>query len=117
MNAPTISARRPFRTCGWTGGARRTSRRCVAGRLDRDLVARRETVSERPQPLRRRRDLAGLAHLTVLPDRDLRELAMHIESEAPARHLLTSNRRRTWRETGGQTTPTDSRSRRIRASR
>jgi transposase-like protein len=33
---------------------------------------------------------AGLAH-AVLPDRDLRELAMHVQSDTLPRHLLTSN--------------------------
>ena len=54
----------------------------VAGRLQRDLVARRQAVGEDPQRLRRRRDLPGLADQAVLPDRDLRELAMHIESDS-----------------------------------
>ena len=62
----------------------------VPGRLQRDLVAGRQAVGEDPQRLRRRRDPPGLADQAVLPDRDLRELAMHIESEAPARHALTS---------------------------
>ena len=47
--------------------------------------------------LRRRRDLTGLAHHTVLPDRDLRELAMHIESKAPA---LTAHPQRSWNMEG-----------------
>ena len=89
----------------------------VARRLQRDLVSRREAVGERPQPLRRSRHLPCLADPAVLPDRDLRELAVHIQSEAPARHSSPPQSSWTRWETGGQTTPTDSRSQRIRASR
>src|SRR3954454_19059779 len=42
--------------------------------------------ANRRSPLRGRRDLPGLADAAVLPDRDLRELAMHIKPQAPARH-------------------------------
>ncbi len=50
----------------------------VARRLQRHLVGRRQAVCEAPQSLRGRRHLAGLAHLPVLPDRDLRELAVDV---------------------------------------
>ena len=58
----------------------------VARRLQRDLVARRQTVGEHPQRLRGQRDLPGLADQPVPPDRDLREVAMHVQPEASARH-------------------------------
>ena len=89
----------------------------VARRLDRDLVlgARLSANS---------RSASGVVAICpawrttpVLPDRDLRELAMHIQpdtSAASLAHLRPSVDR--W-ETGGQTTPTDPRSQRIRASR
>jgi hypothetical protein len=53
----------------------------VSRRLNSDLIARKQAVRERPQPLRRRRDLPGLAHDPVLPHRDLRELAMHVHPD------------------------------------
>jgi hypothetical protein len=62
----------------------------VAGRLQRDLVARRQTVGEQPQRLRRRLDLSDLPDDAGLPDRDLRELAMHIKPDASTRHHHTS---------------------------
>ena len=58
----------------------------VARRLDRDLVLGPEAVSKRAQRLRRQRQLTGLPDLPVLPHRDLRELAMHIQSDTPASH-------------------------------
>jgi hypothetical protein len=64
----------------------------VSRRLQRDLVGRRQAIGEHPQRLRGHRDLAGLTNQPVLPDRHLRELAMHVESQAPARHGLTSTR-------------------------
>jgi hypothetical protein len=63
----------------------------VAGGLQRDLVGRRQTVREDPQRLRRRLDLSDLADHARLPDRDLRELTMHVEPDTPARHCLTSS--------------------------
>jgi hypothetical protein len=68
----------------------------VAGRLQRHLVLRPEAVGEQPQRLRRRRNPADLADHAGLPDRDLRELAMHIKPDAPARHRLTPSIDRRW---------------------
>ena len=62
----------------------------VARRLDRDLILGPEAVREHPQRLGVSRDLPGLAHHAVLPHRDLRELAMHIQSDTaacPSLHL------------------------------
>jgi hypothetical protein len=53
----------------------------VAGRLDRDLIRRQQAVREHAQCLGRCRDLPRLADDPVLPHRDLRELAMHIQSD------------------------------------
>ena len=67
----------------------------VTRRLDRDLIRRQQTVREHPNRLGRRRDLPRLANHTVLPHRDLSELAMHIQTD-PAWHcsaLLRVDRR------------------------
>jgi hypothetical protein len=53
----------------------------VAGRLQRDLIARRQTVGEHLQRFRIGRDAAGRAHTAVLADRDLAEIAVNIEAE------------------------------------
>jgi hypothetical protein len=58
----------------------------IPGRLQRDLVRRREAVSEQPQRLRCRLDPPGLADQPALPDRDLREVAMDIQPNAPSAH-------------------------------
>ena len=50
----------------------------IARRLDRHLIARREAIGEEAQALGRGDDLAGMANDAVLPDRDLRELAVHV---------------------------------------
>jgi len=64
---------------------------CVfASRLQRDLVGRRQAVGEQRERLRGRGDLTGLTDQPVLPDRHLREVAMHIQADAPPRHALTS---------------------------
>src|SRR3990170_8540608 len=63
----------------------------VAGRLERHLIARGEAVREQPQRLWRHRDLACLADLSVLPDRDLRELTVDIESDAPSHHASSQS--------------------------
>jgi hypothetical protein len=47
------------------------------------LIHRAQTLGERPHPLRSGRESARLAHPPVLPDRDLRELPMHIQPDAP----------------------------------
>jgi len=90
----------------------------IASRLQRDLVGRRETAGEQPQRLRCRVDPSGLADQPVLPDRDLREIAMHIQSDAPSAHCAHLVSRGRWvKQKAGKTTPTDPRSKRIRASR
>ena len=58
----------------------------VARRLDRDLVLRAEAVGEDPQRLVTQRDLPEVTNHTVLPHRDLSELAMHIHTNTPASH-------------------------------
>ena len=58
----------------------------VARRLDRDLTLRPEAVGEDPQRLVGQRDPPGLANQTVLPHRDLRELAVHIQPDTPTSH-------------------------------
>ncbi len=88
----------------------------VAGRLDRHLVGRRQAVGEQPERLRSRADLPDLTDGPVLPDRDLGELAVDVEPDAPS-HALSLLRGGRRGRAGGQTTPTDSRSRRTRASR
>jgi hypothetical protein len=57
----------------------------VPGRLQRHLVVWTATVHERPHLLRCRREAAGLADKAVLPDRHLREAAVHIQPDAPPR--------------------------------
>ena len=48
----------------------------------RHLVARGRAVGELPQGLRGGRDLASLTTTAVLPDRDLGELAVHVQPDA-----------------------------------
>ena len=62
----------------------------VARRLDRDLILAAETVDEHRQRLAGDRDLPSMANLPVLPHRDLREIAMHVESDASTSHDPTS---------------------------
>jgi len=58
----------------------------VARRLDRDLILRAEAVGEHSEPLAGDRDLPGMADPTVFPHRDLREITMHVQANAPASH-------------------------------
>jgi hypothetical protein len=58
----------------------------VARRLDRDLILRTQPFGEDPQRLVTQRDLPRLADQTVFPDRDLRELAVDIQTDASASH-------------------------------
>ena len=99
----------------------------AAGHLQRDPVGPAKTVDQRPDPLGRRGHPPGRVHLPLLADRDLDEVKVHIQPDAPAQrldsNLLTSppiacdcymgDRRRT----SGRTTQTDTRSQRTRASR
>jgi hypothetical protein len=87
----------------------------VAGRLDRDRVAGAQAGGEVPQPLRRQLDPSDLAHHAALPDGDLSELTVDIQPDTAAHPVLPSPA--CGGRTGGQTTPTDPRSRRIRAGR
>jgi hypothetical protein len=59
----------------------------ITRRLDRDLVLRPEAIGEHPQHLAADLDLAGMPHRPVLPDRDLRELPMHIQTNTSPSHL------------------------------
>ena len=56
----------------------------AAGHLQRDPVGRQKTVGQRPDSLGRRRHPAGREHLALFADRDLDEVKMHIQPDAPA---------------------------------
>jgi hypothetical protein len=53
----------------------------VTGRLERDLVLLAQAAGKQPQRLRCRLDPARRADDTLLPDRDLGKLAVHVESD------------------------------------
>jgi hypothetical protein len=63
----------------------------VARRLDRDLILRAQAVREHAQALAADLDLPGVPHLSVLPDRDLRELPVHIQTDTSPSHHFTSS--------------------------
>lgn len=87
---------------------------CVAGHLQRDPVARIEALRKQLKRLRPRRDATPGTQLAVGDDRDLAEIAVHIQRDCshPILPAVVDTRR-----TGGQTTSTDPRSQRNRASR
>jgi hypothetical protein len=58
----------------------------VTRRLDSDLILGSEAVCEDPQRVAGDQHLPGLANLAVLPDSDLRELAVHIQTDTSASH-------------------------------
>jgi hypothetical protein len=87
----------------------------VAGDLKRDPVARIEALGEQRKRVRPRRDPTRRAHPALGHDRHLAEIAMDVQRYRSHLSLLAIARR-TW-ETGGQTTTTDPRSKRNRASR
>jgi hypothetical protein len=62
----------------------------VARRLDRDLVLGAQAVGEHAQALAADLYLPGMSDSSLLPDRDLRELAMHIQTNASPSHNFTS---------------------------
>ena len=76
-------------------------RQRVAGRLQHHPVRRRQAPREQLQLLRRRRDPPGRARPAALADRDLAEVAMHIQPDRSAHRHLPARRRRQ-RESGGQ---------------
>ncbi len=59
----------------------------VARRLNRNLILRPKALGENPQHLTADLDLSGVPDRPVLPDRDLRELAMHIQTDTSPSHL------------------------------
>lgn len=61
-------------------------RKRAAGRLHHDAVCRRRALRERLKLLGRRRDLAHRARPPAASDRDLTEVAMHIQPDRPAHH-------------------------------
>jgi hypothetical protein len=65
----------------------------VAGHLEHHPVARIEALREQLQRRRSRVNAAGRTHLARVDDRDLAEVAMHIQRYRPHRHLLTINDR------------------------
>jgi hypothetical protein len=90
----------------------------VAGRLQGHLVGGAQAVGEQPQRLRGGLDAARLPDHAVLPDGDLGELAVHVQPDAsshPAPPFICKGCRSGAQV--GQTTPTDPRSQRSRASR
>ena len=64
----------------------------VPGSLQCHLIRRAEVRSERADSLRCGREPAGLTHHPVLPDRDLREIAVHIQPYEPPCRPLTHRR-------------------------
>jgi len=88
----------------------------VPGHLKRDPILRAQAGGEQLQPLRRGRDPSARAKLTILDERDLTEIEMNVQRDRPHHHRLPHSARQDGRR-GGQTTPTDPRSRRNRTSR
>jgi hypothetical protein len=80
------------------------------------LIRRQQAICERADSLRGRLNLPRLTDDPILPHRDLRELAMHIQTNH-ACHCTASFELIDGGRSGGQTTTTDSRSKRIRVSR
>jgi hypothetical protein len=87
----------------------------IAGHLKRDPVTRIEALREELERLRARRDPPARTQPAVGDDRHLAEVAVDIQRYRSLLSLRTVDRRR--RRTGGQTTSTDPRSQRNRASR
>ena len=56
----------------------------AASHLERDPVGRQQAVGQRLDPLGRRGHPAGRPHLALLADRDLDEVKVHIQPDAPA---------------------------------
>ncbi len=72
----------------------------VPGRLEHHLIIPGKTLREQLKPRRRRLDPPGTAHPTTLGDRDLAEVAVHIQRDEPHAYLLSVNQRT--RRRGGQ---------------
>jgi hypothetical protein len=62
----------------------------VTSRLDRYLIVRAQAVGEHLHRLADDRDLAGIPDLPVLPDSNLRELPVHIQTDTSPAHCVTS---------------------------
>jgi len=86
----------------------------VAGHLERDVVMHVEALREQLERLGLRLDPAARAQLTLFDDRHLAEVTVNIQRHCS--HLVLLAVDDTGR-TGGQTTSTDPRSQRNRASR
>jgi DDE domain len=85
-------------------GQQRRDRARVPGRLQRYLIRRSEVRGEPADPLRCGREPPGPTHHPALPDRDLREVAVHIQRWAK-RHLpIRARRTRAGRRGGHLTT-------------
>ncbi len=62
----------------------------VAGRLKRDVIVGAETRGEQLKLLGRSLDAADRADLAFLMDRDLAEVAMHVQADEAHVNLLNS---------------------------
>ena len=107
---------------GRPAGQHRDDRPRVPGRLQRHLIIRPQARGELPHALRRGGERARLHHPARLADRHLREVAVHIQPDAPPLcpvHLVLPppSTAFLYRERAGETTPTDPRARRNRAGR
>ncbi len=60
----------------------------VPGRLKHHLIICGKALSEQLECRRRRLDSPNTAHLTVLCDRDLAEVAVHVERDEAHQYLL-----------------------------
>src|SRR5439155_6295500 len=67
------------------------NRERVAGRLEHDLIIRRETLREQLERRRRRLDPPRTADPSTLRDRDLAEVAVHIQRNEAHAYLLSLN--------------------------
>src|SRR3954453_5057894 len=89
------AARSALASAGWRAGARglREQHGLPAGpdRRRRHPIPTPETDGEQLEHLRRRLDPPRRSHQTLLTDRDLTEIAVHVQPDRPAHdNLLTS---------------------------
>ena len=87
-------------------------RKRVPGRFEHDLILCAKALRKQLQPCRRRLDPSSQTHPSVLGDRNLAEVAVHIERDDAHPYLLSLTGRG---DEAGKTTTTDPCSRHTRA--
>ncbi|GGY16666.1 hypothetical protein GCM10010358_80390 [Streptomyces minutiscleroticus] len=89
----------------------------VSGCLQRHVVVRAQLCSELSQCFWPAPHPAPICDASVLDHRDLREIAVNVQSDEPPHHPSPVRTRTWYGDQLGETTPTESRSRRSQASR